>query len=265
MSKIISVSSLRNGVGRTTITCLLGLKLAELDYKVLIIDNNYKFCDISNYLMIKPEYSVDDLRPFLKSDMLEKSTLMSMVVQAEKNLSVIPGSSINLIDTTLSMDDILKIKNIVSDEYDYIILDSRAGIDNPEVLNINKHVDRNIIVAQPSKYDYIHYSKICTALEQETIDMLQDVLSNSILIYNRYSDETTLEIENGKKIFGDNIYKVKFCNELIDFCNGYECRLNADTQKVLNDVAIEITQQERMVENKVSTIGKRIKSIFKVS
>ena len=43
MSKIISVTSLRNGVGRSTVTCLIGLKLAQTGYKVLIIDNNYKF------------------------------------------------------------------------------------------------------------------------------------------------------------------------------------------------------------------------------
>jgi septum site-determining protein MinD len=264
MSKIISVSSLRNGVGRTTISCLLGLKLAETGFRTLIIDNNYKFCDVAYYLMIKPEYSVDDLKPFLRSGVLEKSTILSMVVKAEKNLDVLSGSTMTFVNNTLKKEDLQTIKNLVNDKYDYIVIDNRAGIEHEGTLGMIDIVDRIIVVTQPNKYEQNHYERLYKTLEKEKTDKLQEGLDKSILIYNRFTDDANIELENSKKLFADRIYKLKYSEKLLDFCNGYKCQLKDDNEKEMAKIIVAITNKITEKKPKKFTIGEKLKSIFNV-
>lgn len=265
MSKIISITSLRNGVGRTTITCLLGLKLAETGFRTFIIDNNYKFCDAAHYLMIKPEYSVDDLKPFLRSGILEKSTIKSMIVNAEKNLDILSGSTMSFVNNTLKKDDIAKIKNIIDEEYDYILIDNRAGIEHEDILEMIDIIDHNIIVTQPNKYEYSHYERLYKTLEKEKTDKIQKGLEKSILIYNRFIEDANIDFENGKKLFDDDrIYKFQYSAKLLDFCNGYKCQLNIENDKELAKIVTALTNKTTKKKTKKFAIGEKIKSIFNI-
>lgn len=266
MSKIITVSSLRYGVGRTTITCLLGLKLAEMGFKVLAIDNNYKFCDIANYFMVRPEYSVDDLKPFLRSGVLEKETMLSMVVSAE--IDILSGSTMNFVSNTLNKEDLLKIKNIVDAEYDYILIDHKAGMEQEETLDMIDIIDTNIIVSQFNKFDFIHYERLFNTLEKEKGEQIQIALEKSIIIYNKLTADINESFEDGKKLVGaDKIFKLQYSGKILDFCNGYKCRLDSENQAEIEKIATILTDKEIEKKAKKFDIGNpldKLKSIFNI-
>jgi MinD-like ATPase involved in chromosome partitioning or flagellar assembly len=261
MSKVVLVTSLRNGVGRTTVACLLGLKLAETGFKTLIIDNNYKFCDVAHYLMVKPEYTVDDLKPFMKT--LEKSTIKSMIVTVEKNLDILSGSTMSFVNNTLGKEDIKKINVVLNDEYDYIIIDNRAGIEHEETLKMADIVDYGIIVMHPSNYEYTHYQNLAKTLEKEKIDKLNTIISKSYLIYNRYIDTASIDLTNAKKVFPeDRILMLGYCDKLIDFCNGFKCQLKSEVEKELETLVNSITNKTIEKKSKKLAIGEKIKSLL---
>lgn len=265
MSKLITVTSLRNGVGRTTITAITATKLANKGYKVLAIDNSYKYCDLAHYLMVEPEYSVDDLKPFLGSGVLEKNTFLELVTTAEKEIDVLAGSKLTHIDNSLKNDDITKIKKLIDDVYDYVIIDLREGIDTEGTLEIVEIADKNIIVSQPNKHDYSHYERIIKTLEKDRKQVVEEMMNKSIMIYNKIIDEATIEYENGKKLVGDeNIFKIRYKENLLDYCNGYKCNLKDQNEKEFEKIVSSITNDKPSTENKKSFGNKlkKLKSMF---
>lgn len=270
MSKVITVTSLRNGVGRTSVTCLIGLKLAEIGLKTLIIDNNYKYCDVANYLMLVPEYSLDDLKPFLRSGVVDKATIKSMTVNAEKNLDVLSGSTMSFMNNILEKEDISKIKGFINDEYDYILVDSRAGIEHKDTLDLFDIIDKNIIVTIPNKFEKSHYDRIYNTLEKEKTEKLDRVFEKSLLVVNRVIENINFDTAEYKDTFGtDKIFSVMSSDKITNFFNGFQCQQDSINEKeitrivnAINNIEVETSKTKKL---DISETIKSIKSIFKVS
>ncbi|WP_160198059.1 AAA family ATPase [Senegalia massiliensis] len=260
MSKVISVLSLRNGVGRSTIAALLSLELTY-DGKVLVIDNNYKFNDLENYLMIEPQYNIDDLKPFFRGDNLDKSTTKSIITNIENNLDILCGSKMK-VNNTLSSDELIKLIEIVRDDYDYIVVDNKAGIHHEEVLNLSNYIDHGLFISHQNKYDYANYLKQYKSLDNDNKKKINEIMEKSFFIYNRLSEDANLDIKEVKKDIGSKkIYKIYFDNKIIDFLNGYNKKINNNTSKILDKLLIQITGKEPDY-NKVQLVGKKLKSIL---
>jgi MinD-like ATPase involved in chromosome partitioning or flagellar assembly len=265
MSKLITVTSLRNGVGRTTMTALTATKLANKGYKVLAIDNSYKYCDLAHYLMVEPEYSIDDLKPYLGSGVLEQKSFLEMVSTAEKEIDVLAGSTLSHVDNSLKVEDITKIRKLIEELYDYIIIDLREGIDTEGNLELVDQADKNIIVAQPNKYDYSHYERILNTVEKDKKEKIEHMMDKSIIIYNKVIEEATIDYNNGKKLVGEeNIYKIKYRENLLDYCNGYKCNLKDDNEKQFEKIITFITNEKsaKKKDNSIKSKLKNLKSIF---
>lgn len=258
------LTGLRNGVGRTTLTCFMGLTLAKEGYKTLIIDNNYRFCDTSNYLMVHSQHSIDDLKPFLQSGVLKKETIKSMTAKAEKNLELIAGSSLNFVDNTLNKDDLEKVQRLIENEYDFILIDQGAGLEDKETQFMQEIVDLAIIVTQPNKHEYSHFQNIVVDnLEDEAKEILEKLLAKSILVYNKVTDTTTGDYKDLNKLFNkDKIFNLTFDTNLIDFCNGYKCKINKENEKVITEIYNVIVQGNMQNDVAKTTIGRKFKSMF---
>ena len=126
----ISITSGKGGVGKTFFSVSFATLLASKGYKVLLIDCDFNLSNCFLALNITPE---KDLLDFHRGENLEKC------LYKYKNLSLLSGRNgdndifsekINLVDTIL--------KSIVSleSEFDFIVLDSPAGIEE-QALSIN--------------------------------------------------------------------------------------------------------------------------------
>lgn len=266
MSKIISVTSLRNGVGRSAVSCLLANALSEQDFKVLVIDNNFKYCDISNYLMIKPDYTIDDLRPFLRSNVLEKETITSMAITAEKDVDVLCGSQMNFVDNTLTAEDIKKVKILLDDIYDYIIIDGKSGIENEEVLNLSSVVEFNIVVVRPNNSNIGHFERIKGTLEEDRIEKLEEMISKSFLVYNGLIESTSYDVEEGKRLFGgEKVFKLNYDENIFNYLNGMNVNMSQSNKEMIGKLIMTINGKEQKKKSLFGKNVKKIKSVFNLT
>jgi len=265
MSKLITVHSLRNGLGRTTIACLLGIKLSEHGNKTLIIDNNYRYCDVANYLLATPNYTIDDIKPFLQGKSLEKDTLKDLVVSINKNLDVLAGSKLDTMVNILNEDDIKEIKEKAKGIYDYIIIDTRAALTHEENIGLMDIIDYPIVITQLNNNEKEYYVKQKNKIADENRKVLEQLISKAIVVINRYSDEIDFDLSHFKKEYAE-VIKLFFSPNIINFCNGFKCKLNekneVELMKLLKHIA-NIDEEDKIDKNNIlaNKISK-IKSIL---
>ena len=120
MRKLV-VTSGKGGVGKTTITALLGRKLAMLGYKVVLVDGDVGLNNLDVVMGIEHKVVYD------VSDVLDGRCKLSqaLVVDSESGVSVLPSSSRKLNVSPQAFRGIIDTMRGV----DFVIIDCPAGID----------------------------------------------------------------------------------------------------------------------------------------
>lgn len=263
MPKIITTTSLRHGLGRTTTACLTGMELAKLGFKILIIDNNYKFNDVCQYLMVDSEYSIDDIKPFLEGKMLDEKTLTNIVTKVDTNLYVLAGSKLDTLANVLSAENILEVQRAGEKAYDYIIVDSRAGIDQQETLDLADKADCFLIVGQANKNAQRDLKTQLKRLDSDKKDLVAEIVRKSYLVLNRFTDEIDYDLSHLQKKFGnDNIFKIHYSSKLIDFANGFKLTLDAKNDKEMKALIKRVINNEIPPAQQKKGLGMKIRSII---
>lgn len=251
MSKLINISSLRNGVGRTTVACILGHKLAQEGYKTLLIDNNFKFCDLANYLLVDAPYNIDNIIPFIRANTIDKATLKSVLVPVEKNLELLAGSKMTTINNTLGKEHIQKIKEILDADFDFIVIDSRSGIEHKELLDMADIVDDSFIITQANRHDKTHFESLKENLSEEDKVALESLIKKSSVIFNKAVEGQNHSLTLFQE---DKIYKLNHSSQLLDFCNGFKCNIFTNNENEINQIVSVLTKKEISIKSK----GKRL-------
>ena len=121
MGKVIAVVSGKGGVGKSTVSAGLGRALSENGKRVLLID-----CDAGLRCLDKltgiGETLVYDLGDALKGSCTVNEVIYP--VEDYENLFVIPASQSEVISETI----LTPFVNSLKEYYDYIIMDSPAGL-----------------------------------------------------------------------------------------------------------------------------------------
>ncbi len=140
-AKVVSVVSGKGGVGKTTTVSNLGISLVtDFGKKVLVIDGNVTTSNLGMHLgFIRPPVSFQDV---LDGDIKPGKAIFVH----ETGLHVIPASL-----SVQSIADYEKMKTVVNKlkpAYDFIILDSAAGVDE-EVKATVTSSDEAVVVTVP--------------------------------------------------------------------------------------------------------------------
>ncbi len=142
MAKIILVASGKGGVGKSTVSALLGEAFSFGKSRTLLVelDSGLRSLDVALGLS---EHILFDLGDIVRGSCEVKDAVMTCPFCP--NLSLIAAAAKSVVIT----DDVIrKIDWELGDSYEYIILDCPAGI-GPELENAAKCADLGLVVATP--------------------------------------------------------------------------------------------------------------------
>lgn len=123
MTRTVSITSGKGGVGKTNICLNLALHLSALGYKTCIFDADLGLANINILLGLYPDHTLEDV-------VLNNQPLSSIIIKDCHGIDIIPGSS--GVEQIANIEP-LQIENIIKsfsalDEYDYLFFDTSAGI-----------------------------------------------------------------------------------------------------------------------------------------
>lgn len=141
-AKIITITSGKGGVGKSNFVVNMGITLHKKGKKVLIFDADIGMGNDDVLMGVLPRYNVFDL--------LEGKDINEVVVEGSYGINLLPGGSgINYIENLEEKERLAFIEKLTSlDEYDYIFIDTGAGI-NKNVLAFIACSEETIVITTP--------------------------------------------------------------------------------------------------------------------
>lgn len=124
-AKVLTITSGKGGVGKTTTTANIGMALASLGKKVVCIDADIGLRNLDVVMGLENRIVYDLV------DVIEGRCKLSQAMIRDKHydhLFLIPAAQTRD-KTALSPDDMVKVCEELRDETDYIVIDSPAGIE----------------------------------------------------------------------------------------------------------------------------------------
>ena len=144
MSEIIVVTSGKGGVGKTTVTANIGLGLARLNKKVVVVDTDIGLRNLDVVLGLENRIVYNLI------DVIEGSCRLKQALIRDKqcdNLFLLPSAQTKD-KTAITPEQMVKLTEDLSSEFDYIILDCPAGIEQG-FKNAIAGAQRAIVVTTP--------------------------------------------------------------------------------------------------------------------
>ncbi len=221
MTKLITVTSIRSGAGKTTFAAILAEKLAK-KYTVCLIDNNHN--NINIYSSLSTIESIN-----LYSCLADKESCRRAIKESaselKKNLYFFSGGH-----ELLSGEQIQILRGL--DIFEYVILDFGVELSG-------EIADLNIIVVNQNTVEYnaAMYKKVKG--------------SNNVIVINRYSENSEFKVKIDFKLY--------YCPEIINFANGFELALPEENDKEIKKLIEKITGEKtnNKVKPRLRLFGRR--------
>jgi septum site-determining protein MinD len=164
MGEVIVITSGKGGVGKTTTTANIGTALAKLNHKVVLVDTDIGLRNLDVVLGLENRivYDIVDVvkgncrlnQALIKDKRLEGLCLLPAAQTKDKN--------------AMSIEEIKKLTNELSEIFDYVIVDCPAGIEQG-FKNAIAGADRAIVVATPEVSSVRDADRIIGLLEANEI------------------------------------------------------------------------------------------------
>ncbi|MBN1159908.1 MAG: cell division ATPase MinD [Candidatus Diapherotrites archaeon] len=172
MAKVIAVASGKGGVGKTTIVANLGVLLAGLGKKVLVVDADVAMANLT--LLFNMASSPITLHDALSGE----STVYDAIYDYSSNLKVLPSSLSFESYSRVDLDRLGSLLDKLRADYDYILLDCPAGVDKALVSDIAAS-DEVLIVVNPISPSIADALKTKTIAERIGVTVLGAVVNMS--------------------------------------------------------------------------------------
>ena len=252
MGDIISLVSGKGGVGKTFISINLAYALSNVfNKRVVLIDGNVTTPNVSiNLNILDFTYTIHDV-------LAGRISITDSIINLPYKFDVVVGSlslkDLNSIDLE-KWGDVLEY---IKPYYDYIIIDSSAGIGR-EVYHILEHSDNSIIVTTPDK---------SSVMDSYRVIKLSEYLNTFVLgtVLNRYSKKLSLlrpsfvEKFTGYPILSvvyEDSYRVReSLNNGVPYLHIYK---DNPTAKGLLDLASKIAGEPYVIESPKKSFAERL-------
>ncbi|MDD6208758.1 MAG: MinD/ParA family protein [Clostridiales bacterium] len=144
LARVITVTSGKGGVGKSSISVNLALQLSRLGKKVIILDADFGLANVEVMLGIRPRYTLADL-------MFRGKELNEIITTGPEQIGFISGGSGIQELSNLSKEQIVNLTGslyVLDELADYVIIDTGAGISDA-VLEFVTSCSEVLLVATP--------------------------------------------------------------------------------------------------------------------
>ena len=201
MARIIVITSGKGGVGKTTTTSNIGMSLARLGCSTLLIDADVGLRNLDLLLGLENRIIYTGLDVLNEACRLEQAIIQD---KRQSNLSFFPLSS-NRVEAPVNSNQIKELLELVKVKYDYILIDSPAGIDNGFQTAI-ECANEAIIVVTPEVPSIRDADRVIGILMSKGIEKI-NLLINRIRP-NMIKTDDMMSIEDVTNILGLNLLGV---------------------------------------------------------
>ena len=124
LSRVITITSGKGGVGKSNLAVNLAVSLGKLGKKVIVLDADFGLANIEIMLGIRPQYNLSDL-------MFRGKSLSEIITEGPENVGFISGGSGIREMTNLTKEQLINLSSRLSELdrlADVVIIDTGAGI-----------------------------------------------------------------------------------------------------------------------------------------
>ncbi len=265
-SRVITISSGKGGVGKSSFSVNLAIYLASLKKRVLIIDADFGLANIEVLLGIRPKYNFYHM---LKGE----KNISEIVVDTNYGIKFISGgnglkelSNVNSTEIKYFIEQFEYLDKIA----DIIIVDTGAGI-SPNVTNFLMASDENIIVTTPEPTSFTDaYTLIKIIKEQNrAIDKLNIVINKADDKYE--ADRIFTKISHVcNKFLGINIKNLGYIPSDIALIKAIKQQKpailsfpNSDFAMAIKSIGNRLINEEQVIDNSgIKNFMQKLMSVF---
>jgi flagellar biosynthesis protein FlhG len=189
VARVITVTSGKGGVGKSSISVNLAIALSRLGMRVIVLDADFGLANVEVMLGIRPQYNLADL-------MFRGKGLSDIVTEGPEKIGFISGGSGIQELTNLSKDQIVYLiqKLVELDERaDIIIIDTGAGIGD-SVLEFVAASSEVLLIATPEPTSITDAYALLKTLNRKADISMQDTVIK--MVANRVENQ-----EDGKELY----------------------------------------------------------------
>ena len=142
-TRVITITSGKGGVGKSTLCVNLGISLGKMGFKVLLLDGDLGLANLNVLMGIIPDYSIYDV-------LRGKKSLKDIIISTNYDLDIIAGANgisqladISQEDREMFLEQLEDLKG-----YDFLLIDTGAGI-NSNVVTLALASDEILLVTTP--------------------------------------------------------------------------------------------------------------------
>ena len=125
MARVIVITSGKGGVGKTTTTSNIGMALARLGYSTLLVDADVGLRNLDLLLGLESRIIYTGLDVLAEKCRIEQALIND---KRQSKLTFFPLSS-NQANVPITKSQIKELIQLIEDKYEFILIDSPAGID----------------------------------------------------------------------------------------------------------------------------------------
>lgn len=261
--KIISVTSGKGGVGKTSVVCNMAMGLSKLGKRVLIFDGDLGMANVDIFFGVHPQKNLQDL--------LKGAPLSECLTQVAHNIDLLAGGSgiydlcqLNAFQRREILTHISEINYI----YDYLIIDTSPGL-HDHVLHLNSVADECIVLLTPDPSSFTDAYALIKVLYQKHKTRKISIVCNQVVderagaqLYLRFADVVQqflpVSLSYKKTIPFDQ--QLKLSNQLQRLIIRQDAK--SVSSLALVSLCAEIVSQNQMVPSTGSTV-KGLDMIFR--
>ncbi len=184
-TRVISITSGKGGVGKTSVVSNMALQFAREGKKVLILDGDLGMANVDIMFNVRAQAHILDV-------VKGRATLREILIEVAPNVTLIPGGSGVFDLQNLSVFEKQALLNEVSSlgsDYDVMLIDTAPGIDD-NVLYLNSAAQEICVIVTPEPASIADSYALIKVLHQRCRE------NRFSIICNQVKDET-----DGQRLF----------------------------------------------------------------